>query len=57
MMFDIIRFNWEAQNLLRQKDADAMQSLCEFLDREGYSDVFKNEYLLVGDFPYCSIPN
>ena len=47
MLFDIMRFIWEAQSLLRQKIADPMQTLSEFLDRGRYSDLFRHEYLLV----------
>ncbi|OJD31808.1 amine oxidase [Diplodia corticola] len=47
MIFDIIRFNQFALDLL-QDDAgvDLDLSIGEYLDREGYSDSFRDDYLI-----------
>ncbi|KAL8777703.1 MAG: hypothetical protein Q9213_007746 [Squamulea squamosa] len=64
MIFDIVRFNQFALDLLSDDDESEMdpsgangsgthmslpkrqQSIGEYLDREGYSDTFRNDYLI-----------
>ena len=59
MLFDIIRFNQFALDLLTQEDiepvgkysptissAEDMETIGEYLDREGYSDAFRDDYLI-----------
>jgi predicted NAD/FAD-binding protein len=49
MIFDIIRFNLFAIDLLAHEGrADlAKLSIGEYLDKEGYGQAFKEDYLLV----------
>jgi predicted NAD/FAD-binding protein len=59
MVFDIIRFNQFALDLLMQDEDEPLtngrgvatklnptETIGEYMDREGYSDAFKNDYLL-----------
>ncbi|KAI1328626.1 amine oxidase [Xylariaceae sp. FL0255] len=55
LIFDIVRFNQFALDLLRDdafndsppKTADGrLETIGEYLDRHGYSDTFRNDYLL-----------
>ncbi|KAL7267270.1 hypothetical protein RUND412_010151 [Rhizina undulata] len=48
MLFDIIRFNTFALDLLRQPDSGAgsRQTIGEYLEKEGYSDAFREDYLI-----------
>ncbi|KAK0613862.1 hypothetical protein B0T14DRAFT_438658 [Immersiella caudata] len=56
MVFDIIRFNQFALDLLRKNDEELKQgggssprpedTIGEYLDREGYSDAFRDDYLI-----------
>ena len=49
MVFDIIRFNLFSLDLLRSKSTDASGrevSIGEYLDKEGYGQVFREDYLL-----------
>jgi predicted NAD/FAD-binding protein len=59
MLFDIIRFNQFALDLLMQDEDEPLtngrgvatkpnpaETIGEYLDRQGYSDAFKNDYLL-----------
>ncbi len=54
MIFDIIRFNLFALDLLHQEGsgnqgspkATADETIGQYLDREGYSDVFRDDYLV-----------
>lgn len=65
MIFDIIRFNQFALDLLVQEDeqrpyvngagaenghgydeAERLESIGEYLEREGYSDAFRDDYLI-----------
>ncbi|KAL0258765.1 hypothetical protein SLS55_006268 [Diplodia seriata] len=47
MIFDIIRFNQFALDLLQDDSGvDLDLSIGEYLDREGYSDSFRNDYLI-----------
>jgi len=50
MIFDIIRFNLFALDVLTEVDGtlnnDNEMSIGEYLDREGYSDVFRDDYLV-----------
>jgi hypothetical protein len=46
MIFDVLRFNLFALDILKEEGMDDM-SIGEYLDREGYGDGFKEDYLLV----------
>lgn len=50
MIFDIIRFNQFALDLLAQKDKhqrqQGHQSIGDYLDQEGYSQAFRDDYLI-----------
>ncbi|KAI1781037.1 FAD/NAD(P)-binding domain-containing protein [Hypoxylon cercidicola] len=54
LIFDIIRFNQFALDLLEEEDdsyassdnARSMETIGQYLDREGYSDTFRNDYLI-----------
>jgi predicted NAD/FAD-binding protein len=47
MIFDIIRFNTFAPDILSAEDEDEQRiTLGAYLDREGYSEAFKQDYLL-----------
>lgn len=46
MVFDILRFNLFALDILDEKGTDEM-SIGEYLEREGYGNGFKEDYLLV----------
>jgi predicted NAD/FAD-binding protein len=59
MIFDIIRFNQFALDLLRDEEksqiyangngvhhAEPQETIGEYLDREGYSDTFRDDYLI-----------
>lgn len=59
MLFDIIRFNQFALDLLKKEEksqvymngkgrheAERQESIGEYLDREGYSDAFRDDYLI-----------
>jgi predicted NAD/FAD-binding protein len=50
MIFDILRFNLFALDILKEEGKDEM-SIGEYLDREGYGDGFKEDYLLVSSIP------
>ena len=52
MIFDILRFNLYALDILDEEGTDEM-SIGQYLDREGYGDGFKEDYLLVS---CCSHP-
>lgn len=45
MIFDIIRFNQFAVDVLRTK-VPAEETIGEYLDREGYSNAFRDNYLI-----------
>jgi len=45
MLFDIVRFNVSATNVLIA-DEPAIETIGEYLDRERYSDVFRDDYLI-----------
>jgi predicted NAD/FAD-binding protein len=49
MIFDVLRFNLFALDILKEEGMDDM-SIGEYLDREGYGDGFKEDYLLVCPF-------
>jgi predicted NAD/FAD-binding protein len=51
MIFDVLRFNLFALDILKEEGTDDM-SIGEYLDREGYGDGFKEDYLLV--YPFIS---
>ncbi|KAI1210330.1 FAD/NAD(P)-binding domain-containing protein [Annulohypoxylon truncatum] len=55
LIFDIIRFNQFALDLLKNDDGDddsnskggaPMETIGQYLDREGYSETFRNDYLI-----------
>lgn len=50
MLFDIIRFNQFALDLLIGEgpgsDATPEETIGEYLDRNGYSDAFRDDYLI-----------
>ncbi|KAI1873684.1 uncharacterized protein JN550_002953 [Neoarthrinium moseri] len=48
LLFDIIRFNQFALDLLRDEFAGAneTETIGQYLEREGYSETFKNDYLI-----------
>ena len=52
MIWDILRFNLFALDILSQ--GSGRMSIGEYLDREGYGDGFKEDYLLVS-FLHLSI--
>ncbi len=48
MIFDVIRFNLFALDLLREEVRTGKEmSIGQYLDREGYGDGFKEDYLFV----------
>ena len=49
MIFDIIRFNLFAIDLLDHEGRSELANLSigEYLDKEGYGQAFKEDYLLV----------
>jgi predicted NAD/FAD-binding protein len=60
MIFDIIRFNYFALDILKSEDKspafylnwnsvheeDEPESIGDYLEREGYSDSFRDDYLI-----------
>ena len=47
MLFDVVRFNLFAMDLIREEVRTGRQmSIGEYLDREGYGEAFKEDYLL-----------
>ncbi|OCF70926.1 amine oxidase [Kwoniella mangroviensis CBS 8886] len=56
MMWDILRFNLFAVDLLSEKGESEILSIGEYLDREGYSQAFKEDYLLPLSAGIWSIP-
>lgn len=52
MVFDILRFNQFALDLLMRGDDDdepsagESETIGQYLDREGYSDAFRDDYLM-----------
>lgn len=51
MIFDILRFNLFALDLLKHEGRSEMakMSIGEYLDKEGYGQAFKEDYLLVSE--------
>lgn len=53
MMWDVARFNASARRLVlqwrheRKTDGERQMSIGEYLDKEGYSEEFKDNYLIV----------
>ncbi|KAL2019427.1 hypothetical protein VTK56DRAFT_9632 [Thermocarpiscus australiensis] len=45
MLFDIVRFSYFSLDLLRT-DEPTEETIGEYLDREGYSNVFRDDYLI-----------
>ncbi|WVW81400.1 hypothetical protein I302_103392 [Kwoniella bestiolae CBS 10118] len=56
MMWDIFRFNLFAVDLLSEKGEAEELSIGEYLDRQGYSQAFKEDYLLPLTAGIWSIP-
>lgn len=52
MLYDVLRFNASAQRLVGRWNNGAVDvtelSIGEYLDREGYSESFRDNYLIVG---------
>ena len=46
MLFDIVRFNTFATDILLAGQDKSMESIGEYLERERYSKQFRNNYLL-----------
>ncbi|PYH39774.1 NAD(P)/FAD-dependent oxidoreductase [Aspergillus neoniger CBS 115656] len=46
MVFDMVRFNHFAPDLLRLPDVDNTMSIGEYLEKEGYSAFFRDNYLI-----------
>ncbi|KAL9105676.1 MAG: hypothetical protein Q9227_009194 [Pyrenula ochraceoflavens] len=46
LLFDIVRFNQLAVDLLRDDDQDNQISIGEYLDKNGYSQTFRDDYLM-----------
>ena len=46
MLFDIVRFNTFASDILLPTSEEPMESIGDYLDREGYSKQFRADYLL-----------
>lgn len=56
MLFDIFRFNLFALDFLEeQKRSGTDMSIGQYLTREGYSDAFKEDYLLVSPTEQCYV--
>ncbi|KIK08049.1 hypothetical protein K443DRAFT_608591 [Laccaria amethystina LaAM-08-1] len=48
MVYDVVRFNASARNFLLSVDEDkrSERSIGDYLDQEGYSEAFRNNYLI-----------
>ena len=64
LAFDIVRFNQFAVDLLREEDeiyderTEPSETISEYLDREGYSDVFRYSYLIpIVTSMWCTDPD
>ena len=58
-IFDICRFNWRATDLINtsEDNEERRMNMGEWLDRHGYSQAFRDNYLLVslrGNPPVCA---
>lgn len=53
LIYDVLRFNACARSIITD-DSDEEFSIGDYLDREGYSDSFKDNYLIVRN-PYRPI--
>lgn len=49
MVYDVFRFNACAIRVLMLNEARKEQSIGEYLEKEGYSHVFKDDYLIVSE--------
>jgi hypothetical protein len=58
LLYDILRFNTCARRLIEGSNLDAKLSIGEYLERENYSDAFRDDYLIVCIYPlipsHCS---
>ena len=55
LIWDVMRFNACAGSLLAGDREEGVGSIGEYLDREGYSDEFKDDYLIVCISFYLSL--
>lgn len=57
MVYDVLRFNIFALDLLEQEEGKKGKELSigDYLEREGYGQGFKEDYLLVSCDPGCNI--
>ena len=46
MIFDIVRFNQFALDVLMKDSDQGLETIGEYLDRNGYSDAFRDDYLI-----------
>ena len=46
LVWDVLRFNASARKLLYSKTEDPSLSIGTYLEREGYSDSFRDDYLI-----------
>ena len=51
MIFDIVRFNTFATDLLDTPEGEGGTSLQRYLDENGYSCAFRDNYLIVPPYP------
>ena len=56
MVLDVLRFNLFAPDLLRDAGKKGEMSIGEYLEKEGYGDGFKEDYLLVSRPPPLNVP-
>ena len=46
MVFDIVRFNQFSLDVLINGSDDGAQTIGQYLDRNGYSEAFRDDYLI-----------
>lgn len=58
LVYDVLRFNACARRLIMGPRGGEEVSIGEYLEREGYSDSFRDDYLIVSSSrgQYCSFP-
>ena len=56
LFYDILRFNACARRLIDDPERDTKLSIGEYLERERYSDAFRDDYLIVRALPCPSFP-
>ena len=47
MIWDILRFNASARKLIVEQLDDNEMTIGDYLDKNGYSDAFRDDYLIV----------